>query len=179
MGAGLAVDSPDLQTIVSDHETWLTTNTKSGARAELAGADLRNAELHATNLRQANLSKANLSGADLFEVSLRDADLQGADLTDAKGLRSHQVSAPEGFSSARLTGKANVDDTGRVFLNGRPISPSIFSHNALVEFGNVSFSANGPEFFKPGAVNEILVSDVNTGAGPSGAAFYFTIAFRK
>jgi uncharacterized protein YjbI with pentapeptide repeats len=87
--------------------------------------------------------------------------------------------APDGFSSARLTGKANVDDTGRVFLNGRPISPSIFSHNALVEFGNVSFSANGPAFFKPGAVNEILVSDVNTGAGPSGAAFYFTITFRK
>ena len=87
--------------------------------------------------------------------------------------------APEGYSSARLTGKANVDDTGRVFLNGRPISPSIFSHNALVEFGNVSFSANGPEFFKPGAVNEILVSNVNTGAGPSGAAFYFTITFRK
>ena len=87
--------------------------------------------------------------------------------------------APEGFSSARLTGKANVDDTGRVFLNGRPISPSIFSHSALVEFGNVGFSANGPEFFKPGAVNEILVSDVNTGAGPSGAAFYFTITFRK
>jgi len=87
--------------------------------------------------------------------------------------------APEGFSSARLTGKANVDDTGRVFVNGRPISASIFSHNALVEFGNVSFSANGPDFFKPGAVNEILVSDVNTGAGPSGAAFYFTITFRK
>jgi uncharacterized protein YjbI with pentapeptide repeats len=87
--------------------------------------------------------------------------------------------APEGYSSAKLTGKANVDDTGRVFLNGRPISPTIFSHNALEEFGNVSFSANGPEFFRPGKVNEILVSDVNTGAGPSGAAFYFTITFRK
>jgi uncharacterized protein YjbI with pentapeptide repeats len=109
MGAGLAVDSPDLQTILSDHETWLTTNTKSGARAELVGADLRNAELHATNLRQANLSKANLSGADLFGVSLRDADLQGADLTDAKGLRSHQVSGAN-LSGARLSESVAISE---------------------------------------------------------------------
>jgi hypothetical protein len=48
-----------------------------------------------------------------------------------------------------------------------------------VEFGDVSFSTDKVALFKPGVVNEILVSDLNTGAGPSGAAFYFTITFRK
>src|SRR3954469_652788 len=87
--------------------------------------------------------------------------------------------APERFSTVRLTGKANSDDTGRVFLNGTAISPSLFSPDAITEFGNVSFSVNGTALFKPGMVNEILISDLNTGAGPSGAAFYFTITFRK
>jgi uncharacterized protein YjbI with pentapeptide repeats len=87
--------------------------------------------------------------------------------------------APEGFSSVRLKGFANADDTGRVFLNSTAISPSLFSTDAITEFGNVSFSVNGAAMFKPGKVNEILISDLNTGAGPSGAAFYFTITFRK
>ncbi|HEV7484660.1 MAG TPA: pentapeptide repeat-containing protein [Thermoanaerobaculia bacterium] len=87
--------------------------------------------------------------------------------------------APEGFSSVRLKGFANADDTGRVFLNGTAISPSLFSTDAITEFGNVSFSVNRTTMFKPGVVNEILISDLNTGAGPSGAAFYFTITFRK
>ncbi|MGA8809567.1 MAG: pentapeptide repeat-containing protein [Thermoanaerobaculia bacterium] len=87
--------------------------------------------------------------------------------------------APEGFSRVQLRGLANADDTGRVFLNGTAISPSLFSPDAITEFGNVSFSVNNTALFKPGAVNEILISDLNTGAGPSGAAFYFTITFRK
>jgi len=87
--------------------------------------------------------------------------------------------APESFSSARLTGMANADDTGRVFLNGTAISPSLFSPDAISEFGNASFFVSEAALFKPGKVNEILVSDLNTGAGPSGAAFYFTITFRK
>jgi len=87
--------------------------------------------------------------------------------------------APEGFSSVRLRGFANADDTGRVFLNGTAISPSLFSPDAITEFGNVSFSVNNAAWFRSGAINEILISDLNTGAGPSGAAFYFTITFRK
>jgi hypothetical protein len=87
--------------------------------------------------------------------------------------------APEGFSSVRLKGFANADDTGRVFLNGTAISPSLFSPDAITEFGNVSFSVNNAAWFRSGTINEILISDLNTGAGPSGAAFYFTITFRK
>jgi hypothetical protein len=34
--------------------------------------------------------------------------------------------APEGFSSVRLMGRANSDDTGRVFLNGTAISAFTF-----------------------------------------------------
>jgi uncharacterized protein YjbI with pentapeptide repeats len=87
--------------------------------------------------------------------------------------------APEGFSSVRLKGFANADDTGRVFLNGTAISPSLFSTDAITEFGNVSFAVSEAALFRPGKVNEIWISDLNTGAGPSGAAFYFTITFRK
>lgn len=87
--------------------------------------------------------------------------------------------APEHFSKVQLDGKANVDDTGRVYLNGNAISPPIFSQGAISEFGNIPFSANTPALFKPGKVNDILVSDVNTGAGPSGAAFYVRITFNE
>jgi uncharacterized protein YjbI with pentapeptide repeats len=89
--------------------------------------------------------------------------------------------APTQFSTAELRGRANVDDIGRVFLNGTPITHSIFSHEAVNEFGNVAFQLGREKtaLFKPGAVNELVVSDLNTGAGPSGAAFYVRITFRK
>ncbi|MBV8520291.1 MAG: pentapeptide repeat-containing protein [Acidobacteria bacterium] len=89
--------------------------------------------------------------------------------------------APKQFSRVELRGRANVDDIGRVFLNGRPLTGSIFSHTAVSEFGDVAFAAGRETtaLLKPGAVNELIVSDMNTGAGPSGAAFYARITFRK
>lgn len=87
--------------------------------------------------------------------------------------------APRAFSSVHLAGRANADDAGRVFLNGTPISPSIFSPAAIREFDGVKFSTDNAALFRRGAVNEIVLSDTNTGAGPSGAAFYVELTFRK
>jgi uncharacterized protein YjbI with pentapeptide repeats len=87
--------------------------------------------------------------------------------------------APERFSSVHLEGRANVDDTGRVFLNGTEISPSVFSKDAISEFGNARFYTKVKALFMPGALNVLLVSDVNTGAGPSGAAFWVRITFQE
>jgi hypothetical protein len=87
--------------------------------------------------------------------------------------------APREFSIVQLAGRANADDAGRVFVNGTPISPSIFSPIAIREFGDVAFSSGNAALFRHGAINEIVLSDTNTGAGPSGAAFYAEITFRK
>ena len=85
---------------------------------------------------------------------------------------------PTTFTNISLTGAANVDDTGRVFLNGNPLSPSIFSSgpNRITEFGDAVFTTSNASFFQPG-VNVLLLSDDNNGAGPSGAAFYATITY--
>ena len=87
---------------------------------------------------------------------------------------------PSNFGEIELTGAANVDDLGRVFVNGDPISPSILSNDPgrITQFGNAVFSISDPLLFRPGE-NELLISDANTGSGPSGAAFYANITYRK
>ncbi|MCX6926670.1 MAG: hypothetical protein NT154_26215 [Verrucomicrobia bacterium] len=78
--------------------------------------------------------------------------------------------------NALLTGVANVDDRGRVFLNGKPISPSMTTGdpNTITEFGDHTFWSTSLDEFHVG-YNELLISDWNFGAGPSGAAFYAVI----
>jgi len=85
---------------------------------------------------------------------------------------------PQTFSGIQLAGAANVDDFGRVFLNGHPLSPSLSSGDpALVtESGNATFWTTNSAWFVPGT-NQILLADLNTG-GPSGAAFYAVISFQ-
>ncbi len=83
---------------------------------------------------------------------------------------------PEDFINPVLTGVANIDDRGRAFLNGTPITPEIESDLAITQFGNVAFETHNPQLFKPGE-NIINLSDANNGCGPSGAAFYFYIYY--
>jgi hypothetical protein len=75
-----------------------------------------------------------------------------------------------------LAGRANVDDAGRVFLNGHPISPSLTSGDSdtITEYGNAGFGSTNAAWFNPG-VNELLIADWNSGGGPSGAAFYAVV----
>jgi hypothetical protein len=85
---------------------------------------------------------------------------------------------PTGFTGASIMGAANADDLGRVFLNGNPLSPSLFSGdpNTITEFGNAAFSSSNAAYFQAGQ-NVLLVADANTGGGPSGAAFYATVTY--
>ncbi len=86
---------------------------------------------------------------------------------------------PSTFSNVQLSGEANVDDAGRVFLNGNAITPSIFSGDAgvVTEFGNAAFSTSISSYFQAGQ-NVILISDDdNIEGGPSGGSFYATISF--
>ncbi len=85
---------------------------------------------------------------------------------------------PTYFTNIQLSGSANVDDIGRVFLNGTPISPSVFSSDPerVTEFGNATFATQDASLFQPGQ-NVILISDANTGGGPSGCAFFATVTF--
>ncbi len=85
---------------------------------------------------------------------------------------------PVGFSGISLTGAANVDDTGRAFLNGNALSASIVSGSSgvLNQFDSRSFSTANAAFFQAGT-NTLLISDANSQGGPSGAAFYATVSF--
>ncbi len=73
----------------------------------------------------------------------------------------------------QIQGAANVDDFGRVFLNGVALTPEM--PNGVAEFGDFAFSSNDSSLFQTGQ-NVLLVADANTGGGPSGAAFFATIS---
>ncbi len=76
---------------------------------------------------------------------------------------------PAGYTDPSISGAANADDQGYVFLNGNSLA-------SITEFGNTTFSSSNPAFFLTG-VNQFLVSDDNSGGGPSGAAFYATVTY--
>ena len=85
---------------------------------------------------------------------------------------------PSGFTNASLSGAANADDYGRLFLNGTPLTVSMDSGtgNRIGEWGDTSFSTSDQSLFVAGT-NVILLSDWNSGGGPSGAAFYVDVTF--
>jgi hypothetical protein len=83
---------------------------------------------------------------------------------------------PGSFTSISLSGAANVDDAGRLFLNGTPLTPSLSSGTGISEFGNYAFLASDATLFHPG-INVILLADDNSGGGPSGAAFYANVSY--
>jgi hypothetical protein len=83
---------------------------------------------------------------------------------------------PAGFQAVSLAGAANVDDYGRAFLNGNPISPSMSSSGSIAEYGDTPFSTTNAAFFQAGT-NDLVIADANTGGGPSGAAFYATVTY--
>ncbi len=85
---------------------------------------------------------------------------------------------PSDVVSILLTGAANVDDLGRVFLNGHALTPSMFSGDPGVvsEYGDAPFSTDDLSYFLAGE-NVLLIADNNSGGGPSGAAFYANITY--
>jgi hypothetical protein len=109
------------------------------------------------------------SGAEVVQIPPADGEY---------GFFKVNFTLPQSFSGIQLTGSANVDDYGRVFLNGHPLTPSLTSGDpaTVSEAGNVTFGTTNATWFIPGT-NVFLVSDSNSGGGPSGAAFYAIISF--
>lgn len=87
----------------------------------------------------------------------------------------------DAVSAISLSGAAVIDDRGRAFLNGSPITPSIVGA-AVGVGGDLTFCVDDRSLFRPGT-NEFLLSDDNCGAGhpfdagPSGAAFFGTVSY--
>ncbi len=101
------VSEEELRQILAAHKTWLETDEKEGARADLSrtdlqGADLRDADLREADLRDANLQGADLRDADLRETSLAGANLQGTNLTKAKNLTWEQLDGTCGDDKTKL-----------------------------------------------------------------------------
>jgi hypothetical protein len=70
----------NIKKILDEHNLWLQTGGKEGARADLRGANLSGVNLRYVTLNDADLRGANLRYADLRYANLNDADLRGANL---------------------------------------------------------------------------------------------------
>jgi hypothetical protein len=85
---------------------------------------------------------------------------------------------PANFTNISLNGSANTDDYGRVFINNFPLSPSARGSDPdrITENGDATFSTANNTYFHAGT-NNFILSDINAGGGPSGAAFYVIITY--
>jgi len=84
----MTISKDQLTKILAAHKEWRASGGRSGARADLAGAnlaraDLADAYLAGADLAGADLARANLARADLADAYLAGADLVGANLADA------------------------------------------------------------------------------------------------
>ncbi len=85
---------------------------------------------------------------------------------------------PSEFTNIHLVGRAVVDDVGRVFLNGQPLTPSMFSGSeyTVAEFDPQVFYTNNESMFRSGN-NEILIADVNSDGLASAGSFYAIVRY--
>jgi hypothetical protein len=108
-----------------------------------------------------------------FDPSYAQVPISGYSQTWPSGLFEVSFNLPAGFSGANLSGAGNVDDEGGAFLNGVLVSSST---TALSESGNVTFGTTDDSLFHAG-LNTLVISDNNSGYGPSGVAFYATVNY--
>jgi hypothetical protein len=86
---------------------------------------------------------------------------------------------PGGYGAAHLSVAANADFSGRAFLNGNPISPSMTDSanpRRITLNGQAMFSTQDPAFFREG-LNELVIAQSNSDGGSSGAAFYAFVTY--
>ena len=100
------------------------------------------------------------AGAEVINISA-DGGASGFFLVD--------FTLPTGATNVSINGAFNVDDDGFVFVNGNSLAEGD-------EFSNTTFTSSDQTIFKPGE-NQFLVSDINSGGGPSGAAFFATVSY--
>jgi hypothetical protein len=89
--------------------------------------------------------------------------------SDQYGFFEVPFTLPSGATNVSISGSANVDDEGWIFINGHRFGYA-------TQYSNATFDSNVASNFVVG-VNEFLVSDINSGGGPSGAAFFATVNY--
>ena len=122
---GTAVTMADVRRILAAHAQWFK-DSRSGAKADLSGADLhgidlRKAFLVEVGLAEANLNKADLRWAEMERANLNratlvDADLRGARLANATLIKVSLLDAD--LRGAQLI-QANL---GEAYLAGADLS---------------------------------------------------------
>jgi len=127
----------DLDEILREHKQWVKSSHKSGACADLLGANLSGAWLQGANLAGANLwdaklyranvSHANLRGTILINADLRDAFLAFSDLERADLFGAHLDRATLNFANLRGA------DLMTAHLNSTEISLSDLNDSKLAD----------------------------------------------
>jgi len=109
------------------------------------------------------------SGAEVVNIPTPSGD-ESSGYTGNNGFFLVEFTLPADFTTATLTIAANVDDNGYAFLNGTQFG------SQFTEFGNVSSTVSTG--FVVGT-NWLVISDDNSGGGPSGAGFYGTVTYEE
>jgi len=106
--------------------------------------------------------------AGIQEVSIAPAD------DGLSGFFATTFNLSPGYTNASITGTVSIDDQGCVFLNGNNLGCQSFG----IETGqySINFSSINPSYFVTGT-NYLVISDDNTGAGPSGVEYNAAITF--
>ena len=121
-----------LQRKIFDHERWIESGGRRGARADLDAADLMRVDLRGVDLSAANLRGACLRQSALSRVRLVMADLSGADLERANLIGAVLLGANLSFANLRgadLTrcelGPAEIRDPASGRATGRSWAASL------------------------------------------------------
>jgi hypothetical protein len=112
-------------------------------------------------------------GAPIGTIQVQVPPQPGLGALGNSGLVETTFVLPTGYSGASLSGVANVDDWGYVFLNGNLISDP---NNPILSTSNSSFGTSDAAYFLTG-LNTLVISDINEYGGPSGVAFYANINY--
>lgn len=144
-----SISANELQTILTEHEKWLTTGLGKQA-------DLENCDLSGMNLSDANLQKANLAHANLHNVHLNRVLLAGANIRNTD------------FSCANLeNGSLNeVDASGAIFDDAMLDGAVFYKSN----FQNASFKR--ANLFNSDAVDTNFVHTSFEGASFQNSAIF-------
>jgi uncharacterized delta-60 repeat protein len=86
---------------------------------------------------------------------------------------------PESYRSAQLSLMVNADRYGRAFLNGQPVTGSLYSNDTqrITSELRTFYTLDNPGCLRPGT-NEFIVADVSDDGTGSSATFYGFVTFR-
>ncbi|HTG72581.1 MAG TPA: pentapeptide repeat-containing protein [Terriglobia bacterium] len=118
-----------LKEVLANHEKWVGTQGKEGARLSIRNAGLQEADLHGANLQDADLEGAKLSVADLMKANLRGANLRNADFWMAD-MKDANLNGAD-LQGANLSDVTNLTQTqiDSAITNSTTVLPAGLKHN--------------------------------------------------